>query len=88
MKQHFMTHKLRGDPGYEEAEESQSASSPDTVGSSTRHSPREEEDVCKMEDVEDQHCNRETHEFFNASHFIGTSSPMTNTPSGKLHEIT
>lgn len=40
MKQHFMTHKLRGDPGYEDAEDSHSASTPDSVCSSMIDSPK------------------------------------------------
>lgn len=46
MKQHVMTHKLRGDPGYEDGMESQEATSPE--GSSplvTVRSPKEEDEV-------------------------------------------
>lgn len=88
MKQHFMTHKLRGDPGYEEADESQSASTPDSVCSSTRDSPKANgEELKNMENsilAVQQPPSEDQKILFNAYQSQSPQSIMPISPNGKL----
>lgn len=85
MKQHFMTHKLRGDPGYEDADESQSTSTPDSVCSSAKDSPNENGDEWhKMEDnhsVVEQNPIQETSEIDNAYQSRSPQPQMAFSPN-------
>lgn len=89
MKQHFMTHKLRGDPGYVEDDGSQSASTPDSVGSSSKEGVKESSSVVVAQQMEHQanpvdepHPNDEANEFFKAYHAVSPQSEMSISPNG------
>lgn len=88
MKQHFMTHKLRGDPGYVEDDGSQSASTPDSAGSSSKEGVKESSSVVAQQmehqanPVDEPHPNDEANEFFKAYHAVSPQSEMSISPNG------
>lgn len=88
MKQHFMTHKLRGDPGYEDADESQCASTPDSVASATKDSPKDND--VELQEIEiNKQIGSEKSSYEDTKGLLNTYQPMShelqlnNSPNGK-----